>query len=76
MNAPHGWVTPLPDGAKARCMGPPGCAACVEEWHVKNTMLTEPCGCGRPMRYLNYVSPWPSCWGCGLPAEICSCQPL
>lgn len=27
----HGWVTPTPDGAKARCGGPPVCSACARE---------------------------------------------
>lgn len=27
----HGWVVPLPSGAKARCGGPPMCLVCVME---------------------------------------------
>jgi hypothetical protein len=27
----HGWVTPLPYGAKARCGGPGMCTVCQEE---------------------------------------------
>lgn len=27
----HGWITPNPDGSKARCMGPPHCPGCREE---------------------------------------------
>lgn len=27
----HGWVTPSPDGTKARCGGPPICSACALE---------------------------------------------
>ncbi len=29
--AGHGWVNPLPSGAKARCGGPPMCSVCVME---------------------------------------------
>ncbi len=27
----HGWVNPLPSGAKARCGGPPLCKQCAQE---------------------------------------------
>lgn len=71
----HGWVTPLPNGAKARCMGPPGCPGCVAEWEALNAEYVTPCWCGRPMKLLNYLSPRISCTGCGLPTEECRCQP-
>lgn len=40
--AGHGWVTPLPGGAKARCGGPPLCLVCVMEGEgVKITPAVE-----------------------------------
>jgi len=31
MTMGHGWVNPLPGGARARCGGPPLCRECAEE---------------------------------------------
>lgn len=31
MRQRHGWVVPLPSGAKARCGGPGMCSGCQEE---------------------------------------------
>jgi len=72
--AGHGWVVPLPDGAKARCMGPPGCAVCVAEWEALNAAQVERCRCGRDLRRLNPVSDTVKCVGCGFPSELCTCE--
>jgi len=31
MTSPHGWIVPLPSGAKARCGGPGMCSICQTE---------------------------------------------
>jgi hypothetical protein len=35
----------------------------------------ETCGCGRPMRRLNYASDTPKCI-CGYAPDLCRCQPI
>ena len=39
--ASHGWVTPLPGGFKAKCMGPGKCSICNEELRQKERAWTD-----------------------------------
>lgn len=38
----HGWVTPNPDGSKARCGGPTLCSVCQQELRAKQEFQALP----------------------------------
>jgi hypothetical protein len=59
MTSGHGHVTPLPDGAKARCGGPALCAACAAEQvsvAVNDPLIAALIECHRPVRKRDHLA--------------------